>query len=205
MKTLSWNCRGLGSPQAVRALKRLVRTFSPHIMFLQETFLHQSEVEKLRITLRYDGLVCVDCSGRFRSGGLALLWKSSHDISLHFCSLNHIDVTVAEPITNEKWRFTGIYGFPDESQRPKTWDLLRKLRPLSSLPWLCAGDFNEILFNSEKKGGVPKSLNQLQVFHDAVNECFFQDMGFEGYPFTWSNGREGEANVQLRLDRAFST
>lgn len=30
-------------------------------------------------------------------------------------------------------------------------------------------------------------------------------MGFQGYPFTWSNGREGDANVQLRLDRALST
>lgn len=30
-------------------------------------------------------------------------------------------------------------------------------------------------------------------------------MGFEGYPFTWSNGREEEANVQLRLDRDFGT
>lgn len=30
-------------------------------------------------------------------------------------------------------------------------------------------------------------------------------MGFEGYPFTWSNRREGDANIQLRLDRAFGS
>lgn len=33
----------------------------------------------------------------------------------------------------------------------------------------------------------------------------FQDLGFDGYPFTWSNGREGDANVQLQLDCAFAT
>lgn len=30
-------------------------------------------------------------------------------------------------------------------------------------------------------------------------------MDFQGYPFTWSNGREGEANIQLRLDHALGT
>jgi hypothetical protein len=29
-------------------------------------------------------------------------------------------------------------------------------------------------------------------------------LGFEGYPFTWSNGREEGANVQCRLDRALA-
>lgn len=53
----------------------------------------------------------------------------------------------------------------------------------------------------EKKGGVPKSPKQLQIFREAVDFCKFQDMGFEGYPFTWSNGREGDANIQLLLDR----
>lgn len=48
-------------------------------------------------------------------------------------------------------------------------------------------------------------MSQLQAFQDVVNLCDFQDLGFEGYPFTWSNGREGDANVQLRLDRAFAT
>lgn len=205
MKTLSWNCCGLGSPRVVRALKRLVRNFSPHLICLQEMRLHQYEMENIRVSLRFDWLICVDCSGRFRSGGLALLWNSSYDISLQSFSLKHIDVNVADPSSTQVWRFTGIYGFPEESQKLKTWDLLRLLGPLSSLSWLCACDFNEILYNSEKKGGLPKTLSQLQAFQDVVDCCNLQDMGFEGYPFTWSNGREGGANVQLKLDSAFST
>lgn len=47
MKIISWNCHELGSPRAVRAFKRMVRTCSPHIIFLQETRLRQIEMEKI--------------------------------------------------------------------------------------------------------------------------------------------------------------
>lgn len=33
-------------------------------------------------------------------------------------------------------------------------------------------------------------------------DCGLQDLGFSGHPFTWSNGRQGEDQIQCRLDRA---
>ena len=33
-------------------------------------------------------------------------------------------------------------------------------------------------------------------------DCGLIDLGFVGLPFTYDNGREGNANVKLRLDRA---
>lgn len=44
--------------------------------------------------------------------------------------------------------------------------------------------------------------SQLEGFRDVVEYCNFQDLGFQGYLFTWSNGHEGDANIQLRLDWA---
>ncbi|KAL0327086.1 UNVERIFIED_CONTAM: hypothetical protein Sangu_1786600 [Sesamum angustifolium] len=55
------------------------------------------------------------------------------------------------------WRFTGIYGEPDNSKRERTWGLLSWLRKQSNRPWLCAGDFNEILDQSEKIGVAPSA------------------------------------------------
>lgn len=57
----------------------------------------------------------------------------------------------------------------------------------------------------EKKGGVFKTPGQLEGFQAAVEFCDFQDMRFNEYPFTCSNGREGENNIQLTLDCAFGT
>lgn len=147
--------------------------------------------EENYIGSKLHGLICVDCSGQFRFGGLALLWNNTNAISLSSCSLHHIDVTIGESIQNFEWRFTGIYGYPDGAQEAKTWELLRSLHSHSSLPWLCAGDFNEIPFNVEKKGDALRTNIQLQGFRDIIEYCNLQDMGFQGYPFTWSNKEKG--------------
>lgn len=38
-------------------------------------------------------------------------------------------------------------------------------------------------------------------FKEAINLYRFQDLGFIGHLFTWSNNREGNQNIQYRLDR----
>lgn len=71
----------------------------------------------------------------------------------------------------------------------------------SNLPWLCGGNFNEILLKYEKNGGVGRRNQAMQNFRDTMNLCNLKDVGYEGYPFTWTNGREGDDNIQERLDR----
>jgi exonuclease III len=43
MKLLSWNCRGLGKPSAIRALKKLLQSHQPSIVYLMETKFQQSD------------------------------------------------------------------------------------------------------------------------------------------------------------------
>lgn len=44
MKILSWNCRGLGSPSAVRALQRLIRLENFDLVFIMKSRLKGDEV-----------------------------------------------------------------------------------------------------------------------------------------------------------------
>jgi hypothetical protein len=50
--------------------------------------------------------------------------------------------------------FTGFYGHPDPSRRHESWDLLTHLKGFTPDPWLCVGDFNEVVEQSEKVGGI---------------------------------------------------
>ncbi|XP_075666319.1 uncharacterized protein LOC142636117 [Castanea sativa] len=93
----------------------------------------------------------------------------------------------------------------------KTWtdeDRLTKLcddlQFNENLPWMCAGDFNEILLLHEKLGGAPRSETAMREFREVVDDCGFMDLGYMGRKFTW-RGKWGDGMVLERLDRALAT
>lgn len=54
------------------------------------------------------------------------------------------------------------------------------------------GDFNEVLYNSKKMGGWPRSEKQMQEFREALVSSNTFDLGHIGEFFTWSNKYEDE-------------
>ena len=72
------------------------------------------------------------------------------------------------------------------------------------LPWICFGDFNEILSTNEKLGGVRRPRRQIDEFRDVVNYCEFRDLRYTGPDYTWCNMQEGVSRVYLRLDQVFA-
>ncbi|KAH9782560.1 reverse transcriptase domain-containing protein [Citrus sinensis] len=98
-------------------------------------------------------------------------------------------------------RCTRVYGHPEMGQKQHTWTLLRRLEGLSPSPWLCFGDFNEILHPHEKSGGNERNVNSINNFRQALRDCELADVGYKGYPFTWSNGRFGQGFIEERLHR----
>ena len=69
--------------------------------------------------------------------------------------------------------------------------MLRMLNSKPHLPWLCMGDFNDILFIEEKRGGRVSSHGQVQAFKDVLDVCGFVDLGFTSPEFTWQGNRHG--------------
>ncbi|KAF4372682.1 hypothetical protein F8388_000849, partial [Cannabis sativa] len=174
--------------------------YSPSLVFLSETKLYGGWAEGIRRQISFSNSFHVDCVGK--SGGLLLLWNDDWEVSVKSFSVGHIDALVKCPGLNV-WRFTGFYGNPKASSRINSWQLLCRLKGLFDLPWICGGDFNEVLSINEKKGGVDRSLSAISDFQQALDKCDLVDMGFEGQCFTWLNKRQGVAHVQERLDRYF--
>jgi hypothetical protein len=42
----------------------------------------------------------------------------------------------------------------------------------------------------------------MEVFRDTLAVCDLHDIGFCGLPYSWDNGRSGNANARVRLDKA---
>jgi hypothetical protein len=84
------------------------------------------------------------------------------------------------------------------------WSALRDLKASSMLPWFLVGDFNEALWQHEHLSACRRSENQMAAFRDALMVCELKDLGFKGVPFTYDNGRRGNANVKVRLDRGLA-
>jgi exonuclease III len=200
MSFLSWNCRGLGNPRAVRDLHQLVKEKRPNLVFLMETKLHNKNVDLIRIKLKFDHMFMVDSVGK--SGGLMLLWNDTIEVAIQNYSRRHINAQIKVGKNKGEWKFSGFYGHPEAAKRKESWALLRHLATFDPLPWLCIGDFNEIINLAEMKGGAKRAQRQMTEFQEALEDSQLCDLGYKGPKYTWNNGREGGAFTKERLDRA---
>lgn len=203
MRITAWNFRGLGNGPTVCGLLDLQKQVDPDILFLSKTKLDGRRMERFKWILGMSNMVVKDCDGK--SGGLALMWKKEINIVLHNYSRYHIDVEVVER-DGFKWRFTGVYGEPVRDKKWRTWKLMRILHQQQNLPWLCAGDFNEILYSHEKRGGPPRAHDQMGNFRAALYDCGLRDLGCIGDKYTWRNHSHVATNyIKERLDRAVAS
>ncbi|KAI5439210.1 hypothetical protein KIW84_024843 [Lathyrus oleraceus] len=101
------------------------------------------------------------------------------------------------------WILTCFYEFPKEHNKRKARQLIKSLKVDYGEKSICIEDFNDILVKNEKQGGNCRTFGQFNWGRQIVIECGLQDLGFDGYPCTLTNGRHGSNDIQCRLDRVF--
>jgi hypothetical protein len=65
------------------------------------------------------------------------------------------------------------------------WALLERLHQLDTFPWLCMGNFNEILCQRERRGTLGRPLQMIIEAREAMNNCQLIDLGFKGVEYMW--------------------
>ena len=83
--------------------------------------------------------------------------------------------------------------------------MLKFIKASSHLPWVCMGDFNEVLIREEHKGVQERSLAQIAGFWEMVDVCGLYDLGYEGRDWTFEKKVSGGSFCRVRLDRALAT
>ncbi|KAA3461183.1 reverse transcriptase [Gossypium australe] len=116
-------------------------------------------------------------------------------------SKRHIDVLVNDQNDEIQWRFTGFYGSPYAQDREESWNLLKSLRHNEEQPWIVCGDFNEIMYEFEKKDGQPREKRRIEAFRNTLEDCRLIDVGYFENWFTWERGNLPETNIREHLDR----
>ncbi|KAF3621253.1 hypothetical protein FXO38_31909 [Capsicum annuum] len=96
---------------------------------------------------------------------------------------------------------TLVYAKCDSVEWVGLWDSMHLLGSGMSDPWIIAGDFNVIVDEEEKYGGLPVSISEVEDFRYCIQTCNLSDLGFKGIIFKWWNGRTDEACIFKRLDR----
>jgi hypothetical protein len=178
----------------------MVKEMHPRFVFLVETLSLKFRMEWLCVKLGFASCFVVEPIGR--SGGLALLWKEEREVEIYNYSYRHINAIVKDGVGSSCWKFTSFYGLPVSSRRVESWDLLKHLKTHIPVPWLCVGDFNEILEPTEKRGAAVRGESQMDGFREALGECQLSELGFQRPKFTWSNRRDDDMFTTKRLDRA---
>lgn len=157
-------------------------------------------MEKKRSLLKFDEAWYVPPERR--ASGLALWWTGEVIVNIINSSKNLIHTKVESANHKLPEYISFVYGPPIEKDRMPLWNRLRGIASNMSGTWLCVGDFNELLSQSEKLGGNPYVLRRVVNFQSFVSDCELLEIEAKGARYTWCNQRLDDAHVKERFDRA---
>lgn len=146
----------------------------------------------------YDRLITVEPEGL--SGGLAVLCKDSYQVEVLSSDKRIIDLKVQ--LGSISFFLTCVYGDPVKTKRKEVWDRLVNISLRRDDAWLLAGDFNELVSNDEKSGGVIREESSFWDFRDMIQNCKLKEIRHTGNWLSWAGWRD-KVWVQCRLDRSF--
>ncbi|XP_074368309.1 uncharacterized protein LOC141708536 [Apium graveolens] len=115
---------------------------------------------------------------------------------------NYLDIIIKG--NGGEWRLTCFYGFPEKERRQDSWDLLRTLATRNHLPWCVLGDFNDLMYASDKKGRRNHSQRMMDGFRKAVDDSSLIELNLQGGDYTWEKSKGTTKWVRERLDRCFT-
>ena len=161
MSLLLWNCLGLRNPRIENELVSLIQAKYPSIVFIAKTWADEARLDRTLSKINFDKKWMVPRQNR--GGGLVLFWKNFINIEVVDSHMYFID-TIINRNTENAWHFTGFYGEPKTHRNNEAWSKLRSLKARMNMPWICGGDFNEIVHQEEKGVGLLEIIIKSNYF-----------------------------------------
>ena len=171
----------------------LHRRHRPNMLIIIKPRIAEARAQAMIDTLLYTHSHRVDPTGYSR--GIWMLWNESPTFFVEIITRSehsiHALVKVKSPSVS--FLLIAVYTPPQFHKRKFFWEYLQNLALHVSLPWVLLGDFNDMISDEEKLGGLPVNRTRMSAFRNCMDNYGLIDLGFHGPHYTWTN-RE-------RLDR----
>ncbi|XP_039043460.1 uncharacterized protein LOC120182600, partial [Hibiscus syriacus] len=190
LKIITWNIRGLGKSEKIRAVSRLVLIEKPAILLLQESKLNVCRSGLTRKLggnlLRGSCFVPADGS----AGGLICLWnENDFEVSAQINSGRFMALSGKFKMSNFECVIINVYGPSVEADKEEFFrDFLCAVQSIN-LPVCLGGDFNAYL-DPEEKCGFTQNWHSMDLLRSFIQSSNLMDLPLVGGRFTWSNNRE---------------
>ncbi|XP_075111586.1 uncharacterized protein LOC107825614 [Nicotiana tabacum] len=191
---LIWNVRSVNTQKAFQRLIKLHRKYNFYLIGL-ETWQDIDQLEIYRRSLDIKTVVA-NVNGK--------IWAfidEDIDVEVLYDMEQQLNLKLFHRVLGKHLIVTLVYAKCTALERIELWESLYHLASDMMIPWLVGGDFNVILSEEEKYGGLPVSNNEVADFAYCVDTCALYDVGFKGSLYTWWNGRSDDACIFKRIDR----
>ncbi|KAL6567778.1 hypothetical protein OROGR_001446 [Orobanche gracilis] len=196
---LSWNVRGALSKAGQLFIKDMVGFKKPDFVILVETRCQFARCHFFWLNLGFTAQFVEEARGF--SGGIWVLKHSSSTVNIRFRSQHRQAISFELWRDNFSWVCTAVYASPNPTLRENFWDHLIALRNNIMVHWMLIGDFNEVLYPAEIRGGDFVHA-RADRFMRTMEDCRLMDLGLIGSNFTWFRKQNGRIILSKRLDRA---
>lgn len=147
-----WNVRGAMHANARLALKEYIRLKKPDVIILVETHCQFQKAQRFWKGQGFLPGCIVEAAGQ--SGGIWVLYQQHSNVTVSPVDIFAQATTFDIAIGAASWTCSAIYASPIPLLRDALWAHLVHLRAAVFKPWLAVGDFNEVLYPSEVRGGA---------------------------------------------------
>ncbi|KAH0770267.1 hypothetical protein KY290_014248 [Solanum tuberosum] len=170
-----------------------VKTRNSRDRALMEPFQNPSELEQYKRRLGFDK------AGVNQNGKIWCFWKDDWVGNIVLDTVQQ--VTFQFKKNDKEFMILAVYARCNAVERLELWEELDSIEEHVQCPWIIGGDFNVILDEKEKVGGLDFTINEAIDFASFISRNALSEVHFSGSKYTWWNSRIEEACIFKRLDR----
>ena len=177
-----WNVQGAASSKFRCSFKTIVKNYNSSLVVLMEPRVSGIKAYEFIKKSDFDNSHRVEVVGF--SGGNWLLWRSFIEVDVLFNHRQIIHFRICMNNAFVSWA-TYVYASPNPMLWRQLWNHMDCLARSIQGPWLIGGDFNSILYASEKHGGIARHHGVCGLFRQWFNGHQIFYLKFKGQRFTW--------------------